>query len=132
MVTNFLELIQIPEAITSQSACKDQPWEYFDGDTVEDVLKAQNICQTCPVRDLCLEWAITHEVAGIWGGKTPRQRARMRGNRQFVDIEAVCELIDQKNFLWSDSAENLAVITGTTARTIYRRRAALKRLEAAM
>lgn len=42
-------------------------------------LRAKAICATCAVIKPCLEWALTTpEPYGIWGGKTPDERARMR------------------------------------------------------
>lgn len=34
-------------------------------------------CIGCPVRDLCLQWALAHAEHGIWAGTTERQRRRM-------------------------------------------------------
>ena len=40
------------------------------------------VCETCPVRVECLEFALDHnEKVGIWGGYTERQRRRMRRER---------------------------------------------------
>lgn len=36
------------------------------------------ICETCPLRDACLTRAIESEPYGIWGGKTPSERAAIR------------------------------------------------------
>ena len=36
-------------------------------------------CARCPVLVKCREWAIRHEVHGVWGGLTPAQRSRRRG-----------------------------------------------------
>jgi len=36
------------------------------------------ICQPCPIREQCLEWALYHEQYGIWGGTTEWQRKVMR------------------------------------------------------
>lgn len=39
---------------------------------------AISICQQCPVRDACLDWSLrAGETHGIWGGTTPRDRARL-------------------------------------------------------
>jgi WhiB family transcriptional regulator, redox-sensing transcriptional regulator len=49
---------------------------------------AQRICAGCPIKTECREWAIeNHEVYGIWGGTTYRQRqqiwvARDRANER--------------------------------------------------
>lgn len=47
--------------------------------------EAKAICNTCPVQDACLEWALaTNQQQGIWGGHTTpeRQRIATTGNPQ--------------------------------------------------
>lgn len=44
----------------------------FDNET------AIKICNECPVKAMCLEWALHHEDWGIWAGTIPSERARMR------------------------------------------------------
>lgn len=40
---------------------------------------AKKICSVCKVREECLEYALKHkETIGIWGGLTPKERARLR------------------------------------------------------
>lgn len=40
---------------------------------------AKKLCEKCPVRNLCLEYAlINDEVDGLWGGMTPKERAKLR------------------------------------------------------
>jgi WhiB family redox-sensing transcriptional regulator len=40
---------------------------------------ARSICAECPVRDLCLAWALDHdERFGIFGGTTPAERKKIR------------------------------------------------------
>jgi hypothetical protein len=45
-----------------------------------DVAKARAICDLCPVRVECLEWALTEPQLfwGIWAGYTPGQLSRLR------------------------------------------------------
>lgn len=47
---------------------------------------ARGICDTCPIRERCLDYAMDREArlgyrhrAGMWGGKTPEERAAMVG-----------------------------------------------------
>ncbi len=41
--------------------------------------EAKAICEACPVRSACLDWALeSGETFGIWGGKTPAERRRMK------------------------------------------------------
>jgi WhiB family redox-sensing transcriptional regulator len=46
-----------------------------------DVLaQAANICTTCPVMDMCREYADDNKIRdGVWGGASPRVRAVERG-----------------------------------------------------
>jgi len=45
--------------------------------------EAKAICMICPVREPCLEYAITaREKDGIWGGATARERRRMIRQRR--------------------------------------------------
>jgi len=48
---------------------------------------ATRICQLCPVRTQCLDYALSGAdtwggiATGIWGGTTPQQRDRLRHQR---------------------------------------------------
>lgn len=46
---------------------------------------ARQVCDRCPVRTPCLDYALAHEAdlprddrAGIWGGLTPHQRHQLQ------------------------------------------------------
>jgi hypothetical protein len=40
---------------------------------------ARRVCSACPVRQQCLDYAITNRIAyGIWGGLTERERRALR------------------------------------------------------
>ena len=42
--------------------------------------QAVAICANCPARQPCLEYALRcNETDGVWGGRTPEQRRRLRG-----------------------------------------------------
>ena len=58
---------------------------------VRFVRKAKSICGDCTVRDECLEYALANdERFGVWGGKSERERHRMRKQR---DLEEGAERI---------------------------------------
>jgi WhiB family redox-sensing transcriptional regulator len=41
--------------------------------------EAREICNSCPMRVLCLEWAVARpELDGIWAATTPPERRRLR------------------------------------------------------
>lgn len=52
--------------------------------------EAKKVCDICPVKVDCLEYAIAnHENENIWGGKTPTERKRMLRNtfvRPFANL----------------------------------------------
>jgi WhiB family transcriptional regulator, redox-sensing transcriptional regulator len=49
------------------------------GLALSQIDEAKRVCQGCPARTPCLEWALEHGVAaGIWGGATDEERRAMR------------------------------------------------------
>jgi WhiB family redox-sensing transcriptional regulator len=81
--------MNVREPWRHQAACKDQDPEYWfpvdaPGRTPAH-RRAISICQSCPVQEECLTWALdNHEFYGIWGGTTARQRADMRRDRRAI------------------------------------------------
>lgn len=48
------------------------------GDTDPFYEEARQICSACPMRELCLEYAMTHRIRfGMYGGLTPIERRRI-------------------------------------------------------
>jgi WhiB family redox-sensing transcriptional regulator len=47
---------------------------------------ARRICNTCPYKNPCLEWAVVHDEMGIWGGTTQKERRvhrrKLKSNKQ--------------------------------------------------
>lgn len=47
---------------------------------VPHIVRAKAICNRCPVKAECLEWALAvPERIGIWGGTTEYERRKLRG-----------------------------------------------------
>ena len=43
-----------------------------------EIDRAKQICNSCPVRARCLDWALSHGAPfGIWGGRTAAERYAM-------------------------------------------------------
>jgi WhiB family transcriptional regulator, redox-sensing transcriptional regulator len=56
---------------------------YPPSESDEGALAAKEICATCPVREACLEHAITfREKQGVWGGLDERERRRLIRRRR--------------------------------------------------
>ena len=64
--------------------CKGIDPTLFYPDDDEDLgEEAKEICAVCPVREMCLEHAITaREKIGVWGGYTARERRRLVRQRR--------------------------------------------------
>ncbi len=57
--------------------CKGVDPEVFHPAPEEDGRDAKQICTLCPVREACLEHALSaREKFGVWGGYTERERRR--------------------------------------------------------
>ena len=46
--------------------------------------RAKEMCNTCPIVDACLNWALNHERWGYWANTDPEQRDRIRKTRGIV------------------------------------------------
>lgn len=66
------------------AACKDlDPNLFFPigvtGPAVDQIAAAKSICNQCPVRGECLDFAITtNQEFGVWGGTTEDERRVLR------------------------------------------------------
>lgn len=79
----------------ASAECADLPTDLFFPDTggqsVPDVAAAKTVCERCPVRQECLDYAVDRgERWGIWGGLTYTERRTVRrkrfGNRDTPEI----------------------------------------------
>lgn len=69
------------EGWKAQAACKGKPVAMFypDPGYLGTTHKAAlEICQTCPVKIQCGEYAIANKEPGIWGGLTEADRRKSR------------------------------------------------------
>jgi WhiB family redox-sensing transcriptional regulator len=64
--------------------CKGaDPEVFYPEDDEDEAYEAKAICAICPVRETCLEHAITvREKIGVWGGYTARERRRLIRQRR--------------------------------------------------
>jgi hypothetical protein len=76
-----------------KGACRGQPTNWWfplpkkvkleHPDDTYSPEKAKRICiDDCPVRELCLEWALDRNEPGIWGGMTQRERRAFKKRRR--------------------------------------------------
>ena len=61
------------------AACRGTHLEVFFPGRGETAGPARQVCAACPVRQPCLDYAITSRIAyGVWGGLTERERRALR------------------------------------------------------
>jgi len=66
-----------------KAACRGVDPDIFYPVTDEEAEDAKAICAQCPVREACLEWALSsREREGVWGGATERERRRIIRRRR--------------------------------------------------
>jgi WhiB family redox-sensing transcriptional regulator len=72
ILTNLEQFPNLPDA-----ACSPMTADLFFVTPGESVQPAKAICQLCPEKAACLQWAIDHHIEdGTWGGMTPLERQR--------------------------------------------------------
>lgn len=60
-------------------SCVDVDPNLFFSTLREDERAAKAVCQGCPVREVCLEIALTtHQEHGVWGGLTEKERRSLK------------------------------------------------------
>ncbi|MDQ3462440.1 MAG: WhiB family transcriptional regulator [Actinomycetota bacterium] len=66
------------------AACRGiDPDIFYPLDEDDDGEEAKQVCLACPVRQACLEHALTsRETEGVWGGASERERRRMLRHRR--------------------------------------------------
>jgi WhiB family transcriptional regulator, redox-sensing transcriptional regulator len=61
------------------AACRGTDLNLFFPERGEWAGPARRVCAGCPVREPCLDYAITNRIVhGIWGGLTERERRALR------------------------------------------------------
>lgn len=82
MVMALNDLLWEPaESWRQDAACAGSDPNLFfpSGDDEAQVDKAKDVCATCPVREACLQYALTtNQTDGVWGGLTGAERRRLR------------------------------------------------------
>ena len=70
--------------LRSIADCVDKDPELFfpvgnTGPALLQIEEAKAICRTCPVQEVCLQWAIeTGQDSGVWGGMSEDERRALK------------------------------------------------------
>jgi WhiB family redox-sensing transcriptional regulator len=61
------------------AACRGAALNLFFPERGESAEPARRVCAACPVRQPCLDYAISNRITyGVWGGLTERERRALR------------------------------------------------------
>ena len=76
----------------NQAACAGLDPDLFHPTRGEPTDAAKTICEACPVRAECLDYALrTNQQFGIWGGLTEQARGRLRlTDPELITLELEC------------------------------------------
>lgn len=80
-----------PAPWKADAACKGYPTDWFFAELAGDphhYERAAMLCKRCPVRDECLEYALSLPFGadhGFWGGTSMGERRKIRRARALVD-----------------------------------------------
>jgi hypothetical protein len=77
---------EYPEFDGSQVCAQTDPDLWFPTSEKQTGRIAKNLCRSCIWLTPCLKYALRHEVVGVWGATTERERAQMRKQ---LDITAI-------------------------------------------
>lgn len=81
----YRELIKAIIDLGDETPCQQNP-DYWDDDLPgldwetrkTQIAGAKKLCDECPVKFLCREYAVTaHEPAGVWGGLSTADREKL-------------------------------------------------------
>lgn len=91
-MTNVMEewMTDVSSAFKQHGRCKEMPVEMFFPTRGQPGTQAIKICNgttktgPCPVREQCLEYALSlpNFCVGIWGGSSQKERRRIKAERE--------------------------------------------------
>lgn len=71
----------------ARGRCAAEPPERFFPSDGVGVDRARRICEPCPVKEPCLEYALRNRIEhGVWGGHSERSRRRILKKRRELGI----------------------------------------------
>ena len=75
------ERLPAPGSWAEQAACKGRTEEFFLYGPGQVPRKLKRLCESCPVNEDCLSYALEHNPYGIWAGTSWLERSRMNRKR---------------------------------------------------
>jgi len=63
--------------VVKQLACEKNPELFFTNNTAQ-ATAAKYMCESCPLKEWCVDFAVKNNEKGIWGGTSGADRRRIR------------------------------------------------------
>lgn len=74
-----------------------------------EVEKAKQVCNRCPVKDVCLAWALdTGQTAGVWGGLSEDERRSILRKRAEYRKSSYERCIDEQEYIEERAANGIS------------------------
>jgi WhiB family redox-sensing transcriptional regulator len=84
LLAMHIDTITSPDLDWQQEAlCAQTGADFFFPEPGSSVREAKRICGMCPIRSVCLEYALDNdERFGVWGGLSEKERLELRRSSQ--------------------------------------------------
>jgi WhiB family redox-sensing transcriptional regulator len=84
---DWLDLHKTIDEAPEQIPCVNLPDSYFpdeqhENGAITSIYVAKNFCHSCPVMKECGDYALKHEIDGLWGGMSSRERRDIRKGKR--------------------------------------------------
>jgi hypothetical protein len=76
----------------------------FTGHPLGDIDGAKALCRHCPYQPACDQYAVHHDVRGIWGGRDDREREQARRQAHITSPRPVSDDLDDLVRLWRSAS----------------------------
>ena len=123
------KLLDIPMEVIDSAQCSANTSELFFSEFPDAQEKALSICAGCPVREMCLAYALENEDEGIWGGVSADDRKILRDGDSVIPLEERQLIIAMRDDLDRKVGASLFEEKyGVTKRTYYRWQSELEKV----
>ena len=107
-------------AFFGDSKCKNADPNLFFAESNSKVAQAKEVCVSCPIRQMCLDWAVENAEEGIYGAMTPRERKKLRAGADIIDINDIRVMKEQRDLILNSAIDRAVAYFRVNERTIYR------------
>ena len=116
----FLDRALETPSFFADASCKNADATLFFAASNSKIAQAKAICNNCPIRPLCLEWAVRNAEEGIYGATTPCERKKLRKGAVILDISTIRQMQEQRDLILYSALEQAVNHFDVNVRTIHR------------